>query len=72
MIYGFDAVGQGLFSLSLLIGTILGEPMAGPFSDWVVRFIAKRRGDIRQPEYRLHALWLAMICMPVSLKCLNI
>ena len=40
--------------------------MAGPFSDWVVRFLARRNGGTRRPEQRLQALWLGAILIPVS------
>ncbi|KAJ9634830.1 hypothetical protein H2204_006063 [Knufia peltigerae] len=35
-IYHFDAIGQGLIAIPLAIGTILGEPFAGPLSDWML------------------------------------
>ncbi|RFU29413.1 hypothetical protein B7463_g6927, partial [Scytalidium lignicola] len=65
--YGFNAVGQGLVTVALLVGTVLGEPMAGPFSDWVVRWFARRNGGIRHPEQRLHALWLGAAIIPAGL-----
>ena len=39
--------------------------MAGPFSDWVTRYVARRHGGIRHSEQRLHALWLGAILTPV-------
>jgi hypothetical protein len=65
-IYGFSATGQGLVAVALLVGTILGEPMAGPFSDWIVRYQAKRHGGIRHPEQRLQAIWLGAVLIPVG------
>lgn len=64
--YGFGAVGQGLVTIALLLGTVLGEPVAGPFSDWLVTWLARRNGGIRHPEQRLHVLWPAAVLVPVS------
>lgn len=36
-IYGFGAVAQGLFFLGPLIGALIGEQLAGPGSDWMMR-----------------------------------
>jgi hypothetical protein len=40
--------------------------MAGPFSDWIVRYMARRNGGISHPEQRLHALWLGAVLVPVN------
>ena len=48
--YSFGVIGQGLVTISLLVGTILSEPMAGPFSDWVVRHLAQKNNRVRHPE----------------------
>ncbi|OQU96344.1 hypothetical protein CLAIMM_02441 [Cladophialophora immunda] len=66
-LYGFHAVAQGLVAIPLAIGTILGEPLAGPFSDWVVRFLARKNGGVRHPEQRLQAYWLGAILVPLGL-----
>ncbi|KIX05595.1 uncharacterized protein Z518_06467 [Rhinocladiella mackenziei CBS 650.93] len=66
-IYGFDAIGQGLVAIPLAVGTILGEPLAGPFSDWMVRFLAQRNDGLRHPEQRLQAYWLGAILVPLGL-----
>ncbi|KAF9890540.1 hypothetical protein FE257_005945 [Aspergillus nanangensis] len=65
--YGFNAVGQGLVAISLLLGTICGEPLAGAFSDWIVRRAAKQLGGQRYPEQRLPAIWLGVSLTPVGL-----
>ncbi|KAJ5805815.1 uncharacterized protein N7503_003417 [Penicillium pulvis] len=66
-LYGFNSVGQGLVTLAFLVGTIIGEPMAGPFSDWIVQRQAKRSGGVRCPEQRLRAIWLGVVLLPISL-----
>jgi MFS family permease len=64
--YGFNTLGVGLAALPFLIGTVVGEPVAGPFSDWVTRYMARRNGGIRHPEHRLQALWFGIPLIPVS------
>ncbi|EIT79598.1 synaptic vesicle transporter SVOP [Aspergillus oryzae 100-8] len=41
-IYGFGAVAQGLFFLGPLVGALIGEQLAGPGSDWVMK---RERGN---------------------------
>ena len=55
-IYHFQSGAIGLMlGLPLLIGSMLGEIMSGPFSDWVMHRYAKRHGGKRKPEARLPA-----------------
>lgn len=63
--YGFSAVGQGLVTIALLVGTLVGEPMSGPFSDYVVKVLARKNGGIRHAEQRLQAMWVGAILAPV-------
>ena len=64
--YDFDLLATGLTGFSGLIGALLGEAYAGPSID----FIAKRaleQGKEWQPEYRLKAIWPALITIPGGL-----
>ncbi|KAJ5928269.1 hypothetical protein N7466_007225 [Penicillium verhagenii] len=36
-VYGFGAVAQGLFFFGPLVGAIIGEQLAGPGSDWIMK-----------------------------------
>ena len=43
-IYGFGAVAQGLFFFGPLIGALIGEQLAGPGSDWMMRRERRKAG----------------------------
>ncbi|GAO51204.1 MFS general substrate transporter [Saitoella complicata NRRL Y-17804] len=45
----------GLQFISLVVGAIIGEQLAGPFSDWVVKYRSRTR--TRTPEMRLIAAY---------------
>lgn len=48
---------QGLFSLGLIIGTLVAEvAFSGRLSDWIVVKLAKRNNGLKVAEMRL---WLA-------------
>ncbi|KAH8804875.1 major facilitator superfamily domain-containing protein [Xylogone sp. PMI_703] len=66
-IYGFGPLEQGLMAIPLLIGTVLGEPLGGPLSDWMVNHLAKKNNGIRYPEQRLRALWFGAPLVSVGL-----
>lgn len=51
--YNFDNSQVGLSNLALVCGGSLGVLTAGPISDWVVMYLTRRNGDIREPEMRL-------------------
>ncbi|KIW28977.1 uncharacterized protein PV07_04828 [Cladophialophora immunda] len=70
-IYGFSPIGQGLMALPLFLGTVIGEPLGGPFSDWVFR-IRSRKAGARHPEQRLQAIWPGAIVVPVGLAMLGL
>ncbi|KAJ5650918.1 uncharacterized protein N7484_004641 [Penicillium longicatenatum] len=51
--YGFGAVAQGLFFFGPLIGAVIGEQLAGPGSDWIMKR-ERRRAAVainNRPEY---------------------
>ncbi|KAJ6109575.1 hypothetical protein N7486_001810 [Penicillium sp. IBT 16267x] len=64
--YNFSVLDVGLSGFSGLIGALIGEVYAGPSLD----FIAKRalkQGHEWRPEYRLQAIWPALITVPAGL-----
>ena len=65
--YHFKAPNINLIYLAPLIGAVLGELAGGPFSDFIVRQVAKRSNRPRTPEMRLHAMYPALVCIVVGL-----
>ncbi|KAI1460428.1 major facilitator superfamily domain-containing protein [Annulohypoxylon moriforme] len=64
-IYHFQSGVIGL--MLLLIGSMLGEIMSGPFSDWVMHRYAERHGGKRKPEARLPASLGSMLLCPAGI-----
>jgi len=54
--YFFDATKVGLVSIGPFIGAVIGTVLAGPISDWSVKWAAKRNNGIYEPEFRLFLL----------------
>ena len=66
-IYKFGAQDVGLaVGVSTTIGTLLGEALAGPVSDWVLFLHAKRHDGELEPEARLQAIWPGFILCPAG------
>lgn len=65
-IYGFDLKASGETNIAFIIGGFLGEIFAGKWSDYLIIRLARNRGGEHIPELRLHALWPAVILIPVS------
>ncbi|GAB7355622.1 hypothetical protein MBLNU459_g6346t1 [Dothideomycetes sp. NU459] len=65
--YGFKAYQSGLCFISGLVGTFMGIYGGGTISDWIADFFTKRNGGIREPEMRLPAMTIALICGPLGL-----
>lgn len=62
-IYQFDVAQTGLMlSIPLLIGCLLGEMSAGWLTDHMVYRYAKKHGGRREPEPRINAIPLAVLC----------
>jgi MFS family permease len=61
--YNFSAIGVGNMNIAPAIGAILGSIFGGPFSDYLIVRIARRRGGIYEPEYRLYPFLLPGACM---------
>lgn len=67
-IYHFQTGAIGLMlGIPLLIGSMLGELLSGPFSDWVMYRYAKRHGGERKPEARLPASLGSMLLCPAGI-----
>ena len=56
--YNFSSIGIGNMNIPPAIGAILGSLFGVPLSDYMILAIAKRRGGIFEPEYRL---WTFMV-----------
>lgn len=65
--YGFKSWQSGLCFISGMIGTLLGILGGGWFSDWTADFFTRRNNGIREPEMRLPAITVALICSPLAL-----
>lgn len=62
-LYGFNVAQTGLMlSVPLLIGCLLGEMSAGWLTDRMIYRYAKAHGGRREPEARLDAVLLAILC----------
>jgi hypothetical protein len=57
----------GLCNIAAVIGSLLGIWVGGSFSDRVADFFTKRNGGIREPEFRLPAMTVALITGPLAL-----
>jgi hypothetical protein len=65
--YGMQPWQTGLCFVAAIIGSILGIWVGGGFSDRVADYFTKRNGGIREPEFRLPAMMVALITGPLSL-----
>jgi len=61
--YSFSAIGVGNMNIPPAIGAILGSLFGGPFSDYLIMVIARRRRGIYEPEYRLWTFAFPGACM---------
>ena len=62
-LYHFDVAQTGmLLSIPLLVGCLIGELNAGWLTDWFVYRYAKSHGGRREPEPRINAVALAVLC----------
>lgn len=65
--YGFKSWQSGLCFISGMIGTLLGIFGGGWLSDWVADYFTRRNGGVREPEMRLPAITVALVCSPLAL-----
>jgi MFS family permease len=56
-----------LLGVPITVGSVIGEAMAGGFSDWMSSRRAIARGGERKPEDRLLAIFPAVILIPVGI-----
>jgi MFS family permease len=66
-VYHFTVWQVGVVWIASIIGNLLGMPFGGYFSDWVANRATLKNGGIREPEMRLPAVSVAMVCYPGSL-----
>jgi hypothetical protein len=64
--YNFSVLDVGLTGFSGLIGALLGEAYAGPSLDVIAKRTMKH-GQEWRPEYRLQAIWPALVAVPAGL-----
>ncbi|GAA6011267.1 hypothetical protein JCM10207_008282 [Rhodosporidiobolus poonsookiae] len=62
--YGFDSTATGLVSIGPLVATIPATLIAGPLTDWVGIWFARRNGGRFEPEFRL-VLMIPMLILEV-------
>lgn len=67
VVYNFQPWQSGLCFISGLIGSVFGVFCGGQVSDLVAQFLTKRNGGIREPEMRLPALTISLVCAPLGL-----
>ncbi|KAG9570652.1 MFS transporter, partial [Aureobasidium melanogenum] len=65
--YGFSSWQSGLCFISGLLFTLAGIFFGGNVSDFVADFFTKRNGGVREPEMRLPAMTIGLICSPLGL-----
>lgn len=66
--YLFKASGIGLFALSSFLGIVIAYPIAGPFTDYMSRFLRQRsHGEAHIPEHRMPALLMPFLIAPPGL-----
>ena len=66
-VYGFTPWQSGLCFISGLLFTLTGIFFGGTVSDYVADYFTKRNGGIREPEMRLPAMTVGLICCPLGL-----
>lgn len=68
--YNFGPVGDGLVFISILVGVLIGEQLAGPLSDYIMKRhvrASKAASQSVQLEHRLRAILPGYIFVPIGL-----
>ena len=65
--YNMEPWQTGVTFFAAIIGSLLGIWAGGGFSDLVADYFTKRNGGVREPEFRLPAMTVALITGPLSL-----
>ncbi|CZR69920.1 related to multidrug resistant protein [Phialocephala subalpina] len=66
-IYGFSTGSAGLTFLGLGVGTIIGVVVIGGTADRIYIYYEKKNNGVGKPEYRLPAMIVCCLCVPVGL-----
>jgi MFS family permease len=66
-LYLLDAQGISLQYIALIVGSVIGELLAGPLSDWWMKFCNKKRGGQRVIAGRLWISYYGYSCVIVGL-----
>jgi hypothetical protein len=56
--YHFTPNQVGLTAIGSFIGSLSGNLITGPFSDWLVRYLSKKNNGVYEPEFR------NLLCIP--------
>lgn len=65
--YGFSSGPAGLAYLGIGIGSFIGLLLCGAISDRLVKLLTRKHGGDPKPEYRLPALVIGAIMVPIGL-----
>lgn len=65
--YGFDSLQIALFTLTAWVGIIAAQAFGYVFNDKIPLWVARRRGGIWHPEYRLANTIVPSIILPIGL-----
>lgn len=61
--YNFNTAGVAYMNIGPFIGSIFGSLYGGPFSDWSIKWLARRNGGVFEPEMRLYVLIVPSLLM---------
>ncbi|CAM1509797.1 Fc.00g001320.m01.CDS01 [Cosmosporella sp. VM-42] len=67
VLYNFSPLGVGNLYIANLVGAVCGCIYGGPFCDWFIVVMTKRRGGYFKPEYRLYLMIVPLLFGPVGL-----
>jgi hypothetical protein len=65
--YGFSVQSVGLTYLGTGVGSFLGLIFCGLISDRGLKYLTKRNGGAAKPEYRLPAMFVGALLVPIGL-----
>lgn len=65
--YGFSATSVGPTYLGTGIGSLIGLLFCGAISDRIVTALTKRKGGAAKPEYRVPAMFIGALLVPIGL-----
>lgn len=66
-LFSLDAQQLSLQYIAIIVGSIIGELLAGPLSDWWMKFCIKKRGGRKVIADRLWVSYYGYICVIVGL-----